>query len=97
MPKVAHHKQRFLEAFLGQPADAPKVMPKPTAPLTEMQVRKAKPADKPYRLADGKGLYLEVMPNGSRYCKDTHCCELLHDALPREAVRDAMHCGRPRP
>lgn len=42
-------------------------MPKRTAPLTEMQVRKAKPADKPYRLADGKGLYLEVMPNGSRY------------------------------
>jgi integrase len=32
-----------------------------------MRVRKAKPAEKPYRLADGKGLYLEVMPNGSRY------------------------------
>jgi integrase len=42
-------------------------MPKRAAPLTEMQVRKAKPAEKPYRLADGKGLYLEVMPNGSRY------------------------------
>lgn len=42
-------------------------MPKRVAPLTEMQVRKAKPTDKPYRLADGKGLYLEVMPNGSRY------------------------------
>lgn len=32
-----------------------------------MRVRKAKPAEKSYRLADGKGLYLEVMPNGSRY------------------------------
>jgi integrase len=32
-----------------------------------MQVRRAKPAEKSYRLADGKGLYLEVMPNGSRY------------------------------
>lgn len=42
-------------------------MPKQIAPLTEMQVRKAKPAEKSYRLADGKGLYLEVMPNGSRY------------------------------
>ncbi|CAG4911712.1 tyrosine-type recombinase/integrase [Paraburkholderia saeva] len=42
-------------------------MPKRTDPLTEMQVRKAKPAEKPYRLADGKGLYLEVVPNGSRY------------------------------
>ncbi|WP_186143722.1 tyrosine-type recombinase/integrase [Burkholderia gladioli] len=42
-------------------------MPARTAPLTEMQVRKAKPAEKSYRLADGKGLYLEVMPNGSKY------------------------------
>jgi len=42
-------------------------MPKRATPLTEMQIRKAKPAEKPYRLADGKGLYLEVMPNGSRY------------------------------
>ena len=42
-------------------------MPKQTAPLTELQVLKAKPADQPYRLADGKGLYLQVMPNGSRY------------------------------
>lgn len=42
-------------------------MPKHTDPLTDMQVRKAKPAEKSYRLADGKGLYLEVMPNGSRY------------------------------
>ncbi|MFM0089957.1 integrase arm-type DNA-binding domain-containing protein [Paraburkholderia sediminicola] len=42
-------------------------MPKRTDPLTDMRIRKAKPADKSYRLADGKGLYLEVMPNGSRY------------------------------
>jgi integrase len=42
-------------------------MPKQIAPLTELQIRKAKPAEKTYRLADGKGLYLEVMPNGSRY------------------------------
>jgi hypothetical protein len=32
-----------------------------------MRVRKARPTDKPYRLADGKGLYLKIMPNGSRY------------------------------
>ncbi|WP_174915794.1 Arm DNA-binding domain-containing protein [Burkholderia lata] len=42
-------------------------MPKRTDPLTELQVRRAKPAEQPYRLADGKGLYLQVMPNGSRY------------------------------
>ena len=36
-------------------------------PLTDTKVRTAKPKDKPYRLADGGGLYLEVMPNGSKY------------------------------
>lgn len=40
-------------------------MSKQLAPLTEMQVRKAKPTDKSYRLTDGKGLYLDVIPNGS--------------------------------
>ncbi|AJY14026.1 integrase arm-type DNA-binding domain-containing protein [Burkholderia dolosa] len=42
-------------------------MPKRTDPLSDLQVRRAKPAEQPYRLADGKGLYLQVMPNGSRY------------------------------
>lgn len=42
-------------------------MPKQIAPLTELQVKRTKPAEQPYRLADGKGLYLQVMPNGSRY------------------------------
>ncbi|AIT21250.1 tyrosine-type recombinase/integrase [Burkholderia thailandensis] len=42
-------------------------MPKQTDPLTDLKVRRAKPAEQPYRLADGKGLYLQVMPNGSRY------------------------------
>ncbi|WP_436407181.1 Arm DNA-binding domain-containing protein [Burkholderia diffusa] len=50
------------------PTDASfRIMPTRATPLTEMQVGKAKPAEKSYRLADGKGLYLEVMPNGSRY------------------------------
>ncbi|AND68365.1 integrase [Dyella thiooxydans] len=35
--------------------------------LTDIAARKATPRDKPYRLADAAGLYLEVMPNGSRY------------------------------
>jgi len=47
--------------------DAPKNMPKRAEPLTDLKVRKAKGTEKPYRMADGKGLYLEVMPNGSRY------------------------------
>lgn len=35
--------------------------------LTIMAVRNAKPKDKLYRLYDERGLYLEVMPNGSKY------------------------------
>ncbi|AFC86375.1 tyrosine-type recombinase/integrase [Frateuria aurantia] len=36
-------------------------------PLTDTAARKAAPRDKSYRLPDGGGMYLEVMPNGSRY------------------------------
>jgi len=32
--------------------------------LTDTQCRNAKPKEKPYKLTDGKGLYLEVKPNG---------------------------------
>lgn len=35
--------------------------------LNDVAVRKAKPTDKSYRMADGGGMYLEVMPNGSKY------------------------------
>ena len=37
------------------------------AALTVTQIRNAKPGNKPQRLFDGGGLYLEVMPTGSRY------------------------------
>lgn len=33
-------------------------------PLTDTQCRTAKPQEKPYKLTDGNGLYLEVKPNG---------------------------------
>lgn len=36
-------------------------------PLNDPACRKATPQDKPFRMADGGGLYLEVMPNGSKY------------------------------
>lgn len=36
-------------------------------PLTDMQCRTAKPKDKPYKLSDSEGLYLEVLPSGGRY------------------------------
>lgn len=35
--------------------------------LTDTKLRTAKPAEKPYILQDGSGLYLEVRPSGSKY------------------------------
>ena len=35
--------------------------------LTALQVKSAKPKDKQDKLTDGEGLYLLVMPNGSKY------------------------------
>ncbi|MFC0168392.1 tyrosine-type recombinase/integrase [Pseudoduganella danionis] len=41
-------------------------MPKLAKPLTDIQVKNAKPKEKTYTLADGGGMYLEVAPTGSR-------------------------------
>ena len=35
--------------------------------LTVLQIKSAKPKEKEYKLSDGKGLYLLVNPNGSKY------------------------------
>ncbi len=35
--------------------------------ITDTQIKKTKATDKPLRLYDGHGLYLEIRPNGSRY------------------------------
>lgn len=35
--------------------------------LTDIKCKNAKSSDKPRKLSDGGGLYLEVMPNGSKY------------------------------
>jgi integrase len=45
--------------------DAPK-MPKIVNPLTDTQIKNTKPKDKPFKLFDGGGLYLEVNPIGSK-------------------------------
>jgi integrase len=42
-------------------------MPKLCAPLTDAAIRNAKPREKTYTLGDGEGMYLEVMPNGTRF------------------------------
>jgi hypothetical protein len=41
-------------------------MPTRVQPLTQLQERKAKPKDKPYKLADGGGPYLVVKPTGGK-------------------------------
>lgn len=39
-------------------------MPKLVRPLSEMEIKKAKPKEKQYKLFDGDGLFLLVFPNG---------------------------------
>lgn len=41
-------------------------MPRKASPLTDSALKVSKPRDKPYKLSDGQGLYLEVTPKGSR-------------------------------
>jgi hypothetical protein len=36
-------------------------------PLTDTTIRTAKPTEKPYKLADEKGLFLLVNPNGAKW------------------------------
>ncbi len=38
-------------------------------PLTATQVQNAKPKDKPYKIFDGGGLYLQVSPSGGKHWK----------------------------
>jgi hypothetical protein len=41
-------------------------MPKLITPLTDVQIRNSKPKEKPYKLADGGGLYVEITPGGAK-------------------------------
>ena len=41
-------------------------MPKRVIALTDLEIRNARKKDRPYKLADGGGLYLEVLPSGSK-------------------------------
>ena len=42
-------------------------MPKIVKPLTDTQIKNAKPKEKAYKLSDGKGLYLIVEPNSRKW------------------------------
>lgn len=52
--------------------------------LTDTQCRNAKPKDKPYKLADDKGLYLEVKPTGVKAWR--YRFELVKDGVRKESV-----------
>lgn len=62
--------------------------------LSDMQCRTAKPKGKPYKLSDGEGLYLEVMPSGSKcwrqkyriYGKEKRIC---HGVYPQVGLSEA--------
>lgn len=41
-------------------------MPKLSVPLTELQLKRARPGQKILKLVDGGGLYLEVQPGGAK-------------------------------
>ena len=52
--------------------------------LTDTQCRNAKPKEKPFKLTDGKGLYLEVKPNGVKAWR--YRFELYRDGGRKESV-----------
>lgn len=42
-------------------------MPKRTIPLTDLQIKKAKPREKQYKIYDGGGLFLIITPTGGKW------------------------------
>ncbi|GAB5452220.1 MAG: hypothetical protein Hals2KO_25480 [Halioglobus sp.] len=63
-------------------------------PLTAKIARDAKPKEKVYRIADEKGLYLEVRPNGSKYWRHKYRYagkekRLAHGVFPEVSLSEA--------
>jgi len=64
--------------------------------LTDPTAKQAKPKEKPYRLADEKGLYLEVHPNGSKYWRHKYRFagkekRLAHGVYPEVSLKQARN------
>lgn len=62
--------------------------------LTDASIRTAKPADKPIKLADEKGLFLLIHPNGSKYWRQKYRYGgkekmLAHGVYPDVTLKDA--------
>lgn len=47
-------------------------MPRQATPLTDSTIKTARPKEKPYKLTDGQGLYLDIKPNGSKLWRFKH-------------------------
>lgn len=78
--------------------------------LSEIQIKKAKAAERPYKLADGEGLFLLVQKNGSKLWRlkyRYHGKEKLlsFGAYPEVGIlissmnfgRSGQHAGLPKP
>jgi hypothetical protein len=57
-------------------------------PLTDIEVRNAKPRDRPYKLADERGMYLLVNPSGGKLGPSTSA---RSSPSPPESAFDAHH------
>lgn len=59
-------KQKSPQKKMEAPKTEVIALPKKIIPLSETQLNKAKPKEKPYKLTDGGGLYLLVTPTGGK-------------------------------
>jgi integrase len=83
---------------------APRTTPNPAAKrgISDAALRAAKPADKSYKIAVGGGLYLEIMPGGSKLWrwkyrllgKENRCALGSYPRLSLKEARDAMEVAR---
>lgn len=63
--------------------------------LTDIKVKTAKPKDKPYKLADGGGMYLLINTNGSKYWRMKYRFAGKKDAFYWRIPRcNASRCSR---
>src|SRR5690349_13023241 len=63
-------------------------------PLTDTEIRKAKPQQKPVRLFDAGGLYLEISPRGGKWWRQKYRFagkekRLSHGVYPDVSLKDA--------
>lgn len=74
----------------------------PRRGISDAALRAAKPNDKPYKIAVGDGLYLEVKPSGSKLWrwkyrllgKENRCSFGKYPNLTLKEARDAMEAAR---